>query len=1002
MTYGYDFYDKLYNPWIVLGTPNKEEIGFVRIEKSVSVVLNFNDISEANFKVPKYINGSENKYYDLVESLKLVQIQYLGWFQLDVVEIGDGLYTYKQCKCYSLENELISKKVFAINGVFDLYNIEQQDISLLHIISKYCNWSIGHVDNELIGKARTFDIDSQQIYSLLTQNIAKSFGCVFQFDTYERKINVYKFENIGNNTNLIFTYNNVIKQLELETPLDKIKTCFYVRGGDDLDIRAVNPTGTNEIYNFDYYMNTNSEKHWMTDGLLVALQTYIDAYNANKTGATTLLQQQKTLQEQINVLRTKLPDPSQGESLTDWTKYGLDGLNEKKKYYEELQSAYLSAGYANPSNANYSTYNSNYAIIVAINSEIVVRQGEISSKESDIENIVSQLNLISSTLTLKDYFTVDQWNELQSLIHSDDYIDETFVAAETDTDDQVLAIKEELLDVSTTALSKVAQPQYTMTLSCANIFALSDGESFSNKINLGDFIVIKFSDDYYSYARVLSIEMDFDNLDSLKITFSSVSSLDADSLDWQTTLAQARSTNTSLSLSKAGYDKASMQTSEVQDFMTNALIAGVNNIKNTDQNWTYEINEYGLRFKEWLEDQNKYSPYEMWINGKNLFFSDDNFESARLGIGLFQDIEGNDYYGVLAEVLVGQMVMSSSLYVTNTAGNFTINKDGFTATNGVNTIGIVPNDSDGLFYISKTIDEITTKVLWFDSDGNGNFSGTVTASTFIGGDIYSDNWFSKDINGDYIYDEFGNKVESGIGTYINLTDGESSFKGMTTYYWLGETYTDRYLETNISNGMLKVVDNTEGLTSARQLFFTPEGISTNATAVNSPATIDFYSRVYETDTDADYNGLTFITYKSPVALRSRVNGIIINPESDSALGNLFSFHIKSASETITDGVLSYGLRGWNEGETSRVYNCGIRFSGNTESPKILAVGADSALDNLVDFYCKNLYADNLPKKITTATLNSAQTQLIAILEDDSTTTWNISTDGSGNTIITRA
>ena len=70
---------------------------------------------------------------------------------------------------------------------------------LLHLIIDECpGWSIGHVDDELYDMQRSFEVDDQDVYSLLTGAVSEAYGCFFIFDTF-KTINVH-----GRNTNIYF------------------------------------------------------------------------------------------------------------------------------------------------------------------------------------------------------------------------------------------------------------------------------------------------------------------------------------------------------------------------------------------------------------------------------------------------------------------------------------------------------------------------------------------------------------------------------------------------------------------------------------------------------------------------------------------------------------------------------------------------------------------------------------------------------------------------------
>ena len=171
---------------------------------------------------------------------------------------------------FYLKTLLFIVKVHNIVGTFSLYNLSDVEHSLLHIISAECKWNIGHISNSLLNKWRTFDIDSMQIYNLLTTEISDSFGCIFKFDSYTKTINCYTIDEIGIPTNIVLSQKNILKSWVKDDSTDSIITKIGVKGGDDgnggnIDIRAVN-FGRNYLFNPSYFMNTN----WVSQGLVDA------------------------------------------------------------------------------------------------------------------------------------------------------------------------------------------------------------------------------------------------------------------------------------------------------------------------------------------------------------------------------------------------------------------------------------------------------------------------------------------------------------------------------------------------------------------------------------------------------------------------------------------------------------------------------------------------------------------------------------------------------------
>ena len=112
------------------------------------------------------------------------------------------------------------------------YNASNPQLSFLDICLKAAGvtgWTVGYVDtvpksyeyfDEGIRKEKqtlladeigVFDVDSQDLYSFLTQDVAKFFKCIFEFDFDKMQINAYHPENYGKDTNVNISFRNFQK-----------------------------------------------------------------------------------------------------------------------------------------------------------------------------------------------------------------------------------------------------------------------------------------------------------------------------------------------------------------------------------------------------------------------------------------------------------------------------------------------------------------------------------------------------------------------------------------------------------------------------------------------------------------------------------------------------------------------------------------------------------------------------------------------------------------------
>lgn len=791
MIFSYDAYKRLDRPYVYLAKPNKDYIGTIQA-RELNTDLCFNNISTATFKVNKYENGEETLHYNEIDSLKLIEITYLGWFQItEIKQESDGNNEYIEVVALSLENESTSKLLtsFGQLGVesdeqggldrYCLYDIADQTHSILHIwLEKMPAWNIGYVDPNITKEYRTFTDDEVSAYTFLTGTVSETFECIFQFDSFTQTVSAYKLENIGENTSIYLSHNNLIKNKSLSSNYSDIKTVFTVAGGDDngtpLGIIEVNPTGNNQITNFSYY------KKDMSEALRNKLDLYEVEYNNRLEGFTDATDVLKTLYDELGQLKTKIPSDVNS---TDWTLYGLDELNTKYNYYNERMSIYI----GKTDSTSLANYNSNYVLREAVNTQLTIRKTEVAAKELAIEN--QRLLCESLTLNLRDYLGENLYKELSRFYHEDTFTDDTFIVTESMTDAEALEMKRELLKMAQDKLAKVCKPSYTLDVDAINFTAIPEFIKYSEQLELGNIMTLDFGDDILVESRLLKIHINWDKLDDFSLTFSSKNRLDQGWAEFAEIASQASSSSTSQHLNGTGWNNAKNKSSTFDEYMKSTLdLTKQKLIDSTNQEFI--IDSTGAQMRKWNYDTNSYSPNQLWLTNNIIAMSSNSFQNVSLCIGEIE-MGGVNLYGVVADAIVGKLMLTSKLIVENANSSVILNENGATLQNcdikitkGTSILKL--NATDGIKLSNNGVQQF-----YIDASGNATFSGELNAAsgTFTGamtaGSININNRFIVDSNGNMTANNvtinsgtFSGSLNGATGTFSgNLSAAGGSFSG---------------------------------------------------------------------------------------------------------------------------------------------------------------------------------------------------------------------------------
>ena len=306
-----DAFGQMEYPLPILMKPHGEVIGPLGHAFGMSGQFKYSEPSTITFTYPKQVDGSPTPFYNKIVKDKLVRLDPFGTFVVaSATEDGDGIRTVKTVELYSREYELTNKNVVLQAGTYNLWNPADQENSLLYIaLSDARHWNIGYVSPSLIGRYRTFDEVNKDIHSYLRNDAQESYGCVFLFNTYTRTVSAIDVDDEVPILPIYISYSNLLKSGQIKELEDSFATKYYVQGADGVDIRSVNPTGDNFIYNLDWAIINGdlpasvAQKWQEWQNAIFAKQPYYTSLVALRNTATT---QKVTEQARLTDMKNEL------------------------------------------------------------------------------------------------------------------------------------------------------------------------------------------------------------------------------------------------------------------------------------------------------------------------------------------------------------------------------------------------------------------------------------------------------------------------------------------------------------------------------------------------------------------------------------------------------------------------------------------------------------------------------------------------------------------------
>ncbi len=722
-------------PQVILCRRSHQKIGELVGVSDLRLDLNLSSWNELSFSVPYRYQGQVHPLWNRIRDLATVFLPQFGYFQIEVSEQDDGANKTKRVTGKSQEAELGQILLHGVQiNVVDgdikdedfapkrFYQPLDPEHSILHLLLKEApHWSIGHVDESLADKQRSFEIDGTSVYDELMGEISEQFHCIFQFDSFRRLIHVYDQNTFGAETTLFLSHDNFIDSFTIEANAGEIKNCFKVSGGSGIDIREVNPNGTAYLYVWGA-----QDLDDMTPELRKRLVAYNSLYDSQKQPYEALMLQIGQKIEELLALSSAAPADLTSE---DWSSYSLNYLEEKRKSNQNALDVAIQKGCGSVNDPNYTTlYLPIYQRLVAIKAELQVRQAQIDAKRAEYNALLAQKQAIQQRLDLERFLGTELWKELSSYRREQTYDNPNYEVTDDMSDIERFALERQLYEQAYEEIQKINDPIYQFSTKMANLYAIFEAqEALVDQFQLGNFIRVGNQEDEVHKVRFLKLSICFEQPEDITVEFGEQMELQDNAAAANRFMDGVRQAASSYSFIRKQIEQDKNAMNYVKAVRLLGLSSALADVHNAD-NQEFTIGSRGLIGKEWNEEKGDYELEQLHAIHNKLVFTDDGWKSCKLALGKIQ-INGADVYGLIGDVVIGKVIIGENLYIGNSQNTMLFDKTGLRITNGVNTVTIQP-DTNHVFQILKG----NTPVMFADAEGNLTLtSRIITDSGYIGG-----------------------------------------------------------------------------------------------------------------------------------------------------------------------------------------------------------------------------------------------------------------------------
>ena len=280
-----------------------DTVGVLSNPKGMNLKLNFNAPHELSFDYYRHKSSDPIKQsfydsiYEAIQTDRYIYLTDIGYFVISsVTDSDEDNIDKKSISCKSCEeNELTTAEGLHLKEGTYYLRTDNSDGLLDLFLPKTAGWTIGYIDPSLLTKPYYVeDTEVDNGYNFLYTTIQAMFECIVEPDIIKRTISVYSRAYYAEHhlTDIHIAKYNLLKHKTVEENDEDKYTALNVQGKDEnLEIRTVNPTGKNVIYNFE------PRYSWMSSELQIAIEKWQEKCEAVEEDYLTLQQGYYTEQE---------------------------------------------------------------------------------------------------------------------------------------------------------------------------------------------------------------------------------------------------------------------------------------------------------------------------------------------------------------------------------------------------------------------------------------------------------------------------------------------------------------------------------------------------------------------------------------------------------------------------------------------------------------------------------------------------------------------------------
>ena len=364
---------------------------------------------------------------------------------------------------------------------------------------------------------------------------------------------------------------------------------------------------------------------------------------------------------------------------------------------------------------------------------------------------------------LESFFDEDQWRRLSPLIRDDEFTDDNFLLNGLESEEERLEVCRELMDAAAKELKTLSQPSLEFSMNMANILALPEFEPIIRQFALGNFIRIELREGLVKKARLLEVNLNFDDLADFSCTFGNLVSGKSEIDLHAELLSQAISAGKQVATSSEEWQKSVDKSNKLEESINSGLADAALQVGRASGQ-AISWDQHGLFCRKYQDGStSEYTDDQIAIINNKLVFTKDGWKTSEAALGEFEvDVNGDGIkekmYGLLAKAVVsgyisGSRIEGGSLQIGGDGGKFIVHENG--------SVQILGPDDNAIYASPEDIYQYHTELVYTGSTvfSQPGSQCIITAKVYSGETDITDKVLAQ---ADSVFEWSGGRSESGI------------------------------------------------------------------------------------------------------------------------------------------------------------------------------------------------------------------------------------------------